>query len=156
MITLSKKGQNLLRSSNEINKTLPNSKEFEISLFGPGFGECIVLHIGKGKWLIVDSCLNSKTKKPIAIEYLKSIGVTPVESVEAFIISHWHSDHIRGANQIVSECSETRICYSAALLKEEFLSLISAYSGSDITSILDQHTSATKEIASVVEILKKT
>lgn len=147
--------QKLLRSSKEINKTPPETNEFEISLFGPGVGECIVLHLGKGKWLIVDSCLNSKTKKPIAIEYLENMGVSPAESLEALVITHWHSDHIRGASQIVSQCSESRICYPTALLENEFLSFLSAYSGSDITSILDRETSATKEFASIVATLRK-
>ncbi|SDT89625.1 MBL fold metallo-hydrolase [Desulfobacula phenolica] len=145
----------MLHSSKKINKIPPGPNEFEISLFGPGVGECIVLHLGKGKWLIVDSCLNPKTKKPISTEYLKSIGVTPAESVEVLVITHWHSDHIRGAAQIVSECSETRVCYPAALLENEFLSFLSAYSGSDITPILDKNTSATKEFASIVVTLKK-
>lgn len=145
----------MLHSSKEINLCKPKPDEFEISLFGPGVGECIVSHIGKNKWLIIDSCLHPKTKKPIALEYLKSIGVIPAKSVELVIITHWHADHIKGAAKIVSECSDARICYPAALLKNEFLSFLSAYSGSDITSILDRNTSATKEFASIIVILKK-
>jgi len=145
----------LLHSSNEIKLCKPKPNEFEISIFGPGIGECLVCHIGNNKWLIVDSCLHPDTKKPMALEYLKSIGVDPTESVELVIITHWHADHIGGASQIVAECSEARICYPAALLEHEFLSFLSAYSGSDITPVLDQKTSATREFASIVVTLKK-
>ncbi|MDA3788835.1 MAG: MBL fold metallo-hydrolase [Desulfobacula sp.] len=145
----------MLHSSTEINSSKPKSDQFEISLFGPGIGECIVCHIGDDKWLIVDSCLHPETKQPIALKYLKSLGIDVAKSVEIVVISHWHSDHIRGASQIVSECSEARICYPAALLKDEFLSFLSAYSGADITSIVDRKTSATKEFESIVVTLKK-
>ena len=32
----------------------PAAGELEVSLFGPGFGEALALHIGAGKWILVD------------------------------------------------------------------------------------------------------
>src|SRR5262245_58961005 len=62
--------------------TVPNSKhtppasdEVEISLFGPGIGECSVVHLGGGQWMVVDSCIDRSTRRPVALEYLAEIGV---------------------------------------------------------------------------------
>ena len=42
----------------------PERSEIEVSLFGPGYGESIVLHLGENLWLIVDSCLDPLTRDP--------------------------------------------------------------------------------------------
>lgn len=145
----------MLHSSSKINFDKPKSNEFEISIFGPGIGECLVLHLGRNKWLVVDSCLHPKTKKPIALEYLRNIGIDPAHAVELLIVTHWHADHIKGASQIIIECPETRFCYPAALLQKEFLSFVSAYSGADIKSIVDRNSSSTREFESIIINLKK-
>ena len=75
----------------------PDNHIGEISIFGPGIGECIVLHIGQGRWFVIDSCLCPKTKQPIALQYFKDIGVDASTQVVGILISHWHSDHIQGA-----------------------------------------------------------
>ncbi len=54
----------------------PNPDEIEITVFGPGYGECIVIHAGSGKWFIVDSCLDM-TGLPASIVHLNSLGVKP-------------------------------------------------------------------------------
>ena len=133
--------------SKEIDLSIPKHDEFELSLFGPGIGECIVSHLGNGKWLVVDSCLHPESKQPIALNYLEQLCIDPKESIETILISHWHSDHIRGAANLVNNCSRARVCYPAALLEKEFLSLVSAYSGSNITPLIDHKTSATKEFS---------
>ena len=46
-------------------------------MFGPGFGECIALHLGGGNWAIVDSCLDATSKQPTSLHYLTSIGANP-------------------------------------------------------------------------------
>ena len=33
----------------------PDSDEFEFTLIGPGYGESIILHLGGGVWVLVDS-----------------------------------------------------------------------------------------------------
>lgn len=103
--------------SQQIQSTPPKSDEFELSLFGPGIGECIVAHLGNNEWVIVDSCINSSSKDPIAFEYLNNIGVNPLEDVKLIVISHWHSDHIKGASNLVKECREAMVCYSAGPIK---------------------------------------
>ncbi len=135
-----------------IDKTTPHPHALEVSIFGPGVGECIVIHLGDGQWMIIDSCLNTTSKQPVAIEYLESLGVDVASSVVLVVVSHWHDDHIRGLNSIVEKCTSARICYSAALLKQEFLSLVSTFSGR--LSLVDRNTSGTKEIADIINTLK--
>ena len=37
----------------------PTAQEIEVSTFGPGFGESIVVHAGNNEWVIVDLCIDS-------------------------------------------------------------------------------------------------
>lgn len=36
----------------------PNPNEFELTLLGPGYGECVEIHHGHGEWIVVDSCVD--------------------------------------------------------------------------------------------------
>ena len=47
----------------------PCHDELEVSIFGPGIGESVVVHLGYGDWIVVDSCLNPRTRLPAALEY---------------------------------------------------------------------------------------
>jgi hypothetical protein len=53
----------------------PFENEIEVTVFGPGFGESILMHLGKNCWAIVDSCIDKATKNPAALSYLEQIGV---------------------------------------------------------------------------------
>lgn len=90
---------------------LPAEDEIEITTIGGGInGESIVVHIGNGHWVIIDSCTFPKDKKtPLALKYLKEIGVTPKDSVLEVVCTHWHLDHINGLNNIVYECENARL-----------------------------------------------
>jgi len=48
--------------------TPPQPDELEISLFGPGYGESTLVHLGSGNWMIVDSCLDESGEKAIALD----------------------------------------------------------------------------------------
>ena len=147
------KQQNVFRPSlSQIENHPPAPDELEVSLFGPGIGECIVVHLGDGNWMVIDSCLESSTREPIALAYLNRIGVNPATSVKVLAISHWHDDHILGSAKTLSVCESARVCYSAALLKEEFLTLTSSLS--DPMSLIDRKTSGTREMASIVRVLE--
>ncbi len=102
----------------------PAPDEAEISIFGPGIGECVVLHLGNAEWMIVDSCVEYGTQYPIALKYLKEMGLNVQESVKCFVATHWHNDHIRGAAQIIKECPDALFVCSSALCTDEFLQLI--------------------------------
>jgi len=128
--------------------TPPKLNELEITIFGPGFGECILIHWGNNQWAIVDSCINPKDKVCLPLNYLKSISVNTKKDVKMVVATHWHDDHIRGLSEIVNECSQSIFVCSSALLNKEFLTFVKAY---------DTHTkiedTGVSEISSVIEIL---
>jgi hypothetical protein len=105
----------------------PDSSEIEVSLFGPGYGESVLLHLGENIWIIVDSCINKATGDPAPLSYLHQINVDPTTSVRQVIATHWHDDHIRGLGHVLESCISAEFVCSAALMKKEFLTLVSAY-----------------------------
>jgi hypothetical protein len=129
--------------------TPPEAEELELSLFGPGIGECIVVHLGAGNWMVVDSCLNGSGDKAIALEYLDGLGVDVASRVKLVVATHWHDDHIRGLAQVVRRASTAHFACSAALRCEEFLTLIAA----DEDVKLVEHTSGVSEFAEVLNVL---
>lgn len=136
----------------QIDSSAPSYDELEVSLFGPGVGECAVVHIGNGEWLVVDSCINPTTKNPIAMDYLNSLGVVVERDVKSIVISHWHSDHIGGASDLVNACTSANVVYSQALLKEEFLTLVQAISGDSM--IVDRRRNGLNEISKIIKVLR--
>lgn len=48
----------------------PAHDELEVSVFGPGYGEAIVIHLGENEWILIDSCIEPESKEPAAIHYL--------------------------------------------------------------------------------------
>jgi len=127
----------------------PGANEIELSLFGPGFGECLLLHLGYGEWLLIDSCIDQQRKEQPALAYLNQIGVDPAQSVKVVVISHWHDDHVRGLAQVASVCSSAKFFCPAALLEKETLSLLRLRS----KGLLPEY-SGTKEIIEVFETLQ--
>ncbi len=104
----------------------PLPDEFELSLFGPGVGECVLLHLGQGIWMVVDSCINASTKNPIALDYLAQIGVDPAAAVNCIVVTHWHDDHIRGIAQVYEVAAKARVVCSAARNTAEFQKVLGA------------------------------
>lgn len=105
-------------------KSPPRSDELEVSIFGPGFGECVLIHAGEGAWLVVDSCMNRSARKPAALAYFDEIATDPTKSVELILATHWHDDHVAGIDKIVEACPQARFWCSEALKCEEFLALL--------------------------------
>jgi beta-lactamase superfamily II metal-dependent hydrolase len=104
----------------------PNTNEFELSIFGKGYGECIVAHIGDSKWIIIDSFLRPNSNIPVALEYLDAIGV-PYNNVHHIIITHWHDDHCKGAATLFEKCSRAQFHVSSALQQNEFRQLVTLF-----------------------------
>lgn len=130
----------------------PALDEFELSVFGPGVGECVLMHLGSGDWVVVDSCRYPKSKLPIAIEYLEHIGLDPSNVVRCVLATHWHDDHIRGLGDLVRRCSTAVFAMSAALSQSQFFQLVleveeqnkrvaASSSASEFADILDQFAS---------------
>lgn len=109
-------------------KTPPLPEEIEITVFGPGYGECIVVHAGSGRWIVVDSCKHGAKTLPVALRYFELIGVDPAKQVELVLVTHWHDDHIQGINELLEHCETAGICISGALTQSEFIKFLSAYS----------------------------
>ena len=105
---------------------LPLESELEISVFGPGVGECVVVHLGYGDWMILDSCRGPVNRRPVALSYLESIGVDPAIAVKLVVATHFHDDHIGGLSDVVQSCVSARFLCSAALAREEFIELVEA------------------------------
>ena len=103
----------------------PGKGEFEFTLLGPGYGESILLHVGEGVWILIDSCVG-KDGTPRALQYLESIGVDPAEAVGLIVATHWHDDHIRGIANIVEVCSRAAFCCASVLCNKEFLAVADA------------------------------
>lgn len=104
----------------------PAPDEFEFTLLGPGYGECSLLHLGQGEWIIVDSCVDG-SGSPAALVYLKQIGVDADTAVRMVIVTHWHDDHIRGVARVIEACRQAEFVCPAAFRSEEFLTLTAAY-----------------------------
>jgi hypothetical protein len=97
----------------------PAPDQIEVCVFGPNYGECVVVHLGNGNWVIIDSCLHEG--QPIAIAYLQALGLDPARSIRAVIATHWHDDHYRGLSQILASAPAAHIWISSVLTDEEFL-----------------------------------
>ncbi len=105
----------------------PAPDEVEISLFGPGYGECVLIHPGDGHWIVVDSCIDPKTFKPIALDYLASIGVNAAIAVKQVIATHWHDDHVRGLGEVFKACKNADFVCSDAISNKEFCEIVMLY-----------------------------
>ena len=126
----------------------PLSNEIEISIFGNSYGECIVVHLCDGEWIIVDSFRDPYTKRPIALEYLKSIKVDCAKNVKAIVATHWHDDHVCGLSDVINECKNALFICSEAAGKNEFLELV----GSDVD--LNESRPGIQELSNILETLK--
>lgn len=110
----------------------PEPDELEVSLFGPGYGEAVVVHVGAGKWIVVDSCIEPYSRQPVALRYLRDLRLDADDAVKLIVATHWHDDHIRGLAAVLQECSSARIAISDALAKDEFLALTALYDKSPV------------------------
>ena len=105
----------------------PGDDELELTLMGPGYGESVILHIGAGVWIVVDSC--GRADAPAALDYLRGLGVDPAQAVEFIVATHWHDDHIRGMARLVEVCERARFCCASVLSNVEFLAAVHALEG---------------------------
>ena len=126
----------------------PETDEIEVTLIGPGYGECALIHIGKRRWVIVDSCLDGYGQ-PAALAYLSDLGLNPSEVVCLVVATHWHDDHIRGMRHVVEMCGDAAFCCASALTEADFLSALAALEGSPATS----NGSGARELYEVFSLL---
>lgn len=108
----------------------PAHDEAEVTVMGPGYGECVLVHLSDGDWLVVDSCIetDSTCGESVALRYLRALNVGPAEAVRVILASHWDQDHVRGIAGIVEECRSARFYCPDCLTEREFRQLISEVS----------------------------
>jgi beta-lactamase superfamily II metal-dependent hydrolase len=128
----------------------PASHEFEISVFGPGIGECVVAHVGDGDWIVVDSCLDKQVREPIALQYLKSLGVDVSSRVRMVLATHWHDDHIKGIGKVFAAAEGATFVDSAAYAYNRQLLARVVRLGSTVGA----NATATQEYSSIYETLQ--
>jgi hypothetical protein len=110
----------------------PLANEMELSLFGSGFGEAILIHFGNNQWAAVDSCLTPDSKKPAVLDYLEMLRIDPAKAIKLIIVSHWHDDHIRGISEVVYGCPDAELFISDAIKQTEFRRFMFAAETHDI------------------------
>ena len=128
----------------------PQYDEIEISVFGPGYGESVLIHLGQHEWMIVDSCVDPLSSQPAPIQYLQNPGVNPTETVKFVVATHWHDDHVRGIGNVFRVCDNAQFVCSAALRSQEFLTLVEAASTRSMMT-----SSGVQEFAEIIDILQE-
>ena len=127
----------------------PANGELEITLFGPGYGESVVLHVGGGQWVVVDSYLDVDGE-PAALAYLRSLGIDPSAAVVAVVGTHWHDDHIGGLSKILATCPQAQFCCASVLCQEEFLARIATIERQHFSAV----GSGVRELHGVFSLLR--
>jgi hypothetical protein len=98
----------------------------EISIFGPGKGEAIAVHLGDGDWITVDSCRNQATGEHALLDYFDAMGVDISEKLRLVIGTHAHDDHIAGLADLFSRAPDAQFVTSAAATTDEFFAVVEA------------------------------
>lgn len=125
----------------------PETSELEISVFGPGTGECILVHIGDGDWIVVDSCIDRKTQRSVALDYLESLKVDVASRVKLVVATHWHDDHIRGLAEVLLAAKDAKFVNSAAYDFQQLLNVVF------LSNRVAPQSSATTEYDRIAELL---
>lgn len=120
-------------------------------MFGRGRGEALVIHLGHGRWITVDSFIEPSSRQPIALQYLASIGVDP-SAVEFVVATHWDKDHISGIARLIQAASGADVVLSMALRSPDFINLAFRHQQRTYASPLG---SGTKEFVRLLELLAK-
>lgn len=102
----------------------PATDEFEVSIFGPGIGEAIAVHLGGGDWITVDSCRNQRTGEHVLLDYFGDIGVDVGEAVKCVVGTHAHDDHISGIARLYEKAASATYVTSSAFTMEEFAATV--------------------------------
>ncbi len=119
-------------------------------MFGPGVGECVVIHLTGGRWVVVDSCIDTATGQPAALRYLERIGVDIATAVDAVVATHWDDDHSRGMADTFEAAERAGFFCSAAIGDREVQALIALYGGSP-----PKAGGGTREMWRVLDVLRK-
>jgi Metallo-beta-lactamase superfamily len=127
----------------------PKPSEIEVCVFGPKYGECIVVHLGNGHWMVVDSCIFEDAGTPSALAYFDALKIDPSAAIKVIVATHWHDDHYKGLSKIIKAAPDAKICIPMALTRPEFLKFAKrmAKNKSAVTRVkLDEFSATIDEI----------
>ncbi len=127
----------------------PSDDEIEISVFGPGYGEAILIHLGHGEWIAIDSCVDPRDGRSVPISYLREIGIDIEEQLKLIIASHWDDDHIRGLSELLS-ISKAEFSMASAFADPHFIEFAIAHQSADPSPL----AKSTTEIVTIIRLLK--
>jgi Metallo-beta-lactamase superfamily len=127
----------------------PDPDELEVSVFGPGVGECMVVHLGDAEWMVVDSCVDRESREPVALTYLTELGVDVERQVRAVVVTHWHDDHMRGAARVLEAANNAKFFCSGALDDSDFYEFVVAAEERTQTGVYDS------EFLSILHLLER-
>lgn len=127
----------------------PGRDEIEVAVIGPGFGEAVLVHIGDGKWIVVDSCQHPDKSRSATLEYLEAMGFDPDVAVICIVVTHFDKDHIKGLTDIVRAAPNAKYVAALATLKADFVKFAHALAGDPTRA----EPPVTDEIARVFEVL---
>lgn len=108
--------------------------EIEVAVIGPGFGEAILVHIGDGKWIVVDSCQHPDHVQAAPLEYLESLGYEASEAIVAIVATHYDGDHIKGLSQVVEAAPAAKYITAVPMTQGDFVKFAKVV-GNDPTRI---------------------
>jgi len=114
--------------------TGPALNELEVTVFGPGYGESVAVHLGYKRWIVIDSCLDSRSGKPAVLAYFDRIGIDPATAVKLVVATHWHDDHVGGLPELLEACEEASFACAAPLASEQFLQVMAVFNQRPLTS----------------------
>ncbi|MFJ7968525.1 hypothetical protein [Streptomyces sp. NPDC096324] len=112
-------------------------------------GECVVIHLGNAEWMVVDSCVQTGSKSPVAIDYLKQLGIDVADSVSTVVATHWHDDHVKGISALLEEASQARFYAAGAFRRDEFLAVAQR------THLISKFSSGVAELSAVRKIISQ-
>ncbi len=121
-----------------------------MSVFGRGRGEALVVHLGAGRWMTVDSFNDPETGGPVVLRYLEELGVHP-SAIELCCVTHWDQDHINGITTLVRAATNAKVVLSLALRRPDFVRLALEHQKRTYANPLG---SGTREFVKLLELLK--
>lgn len=79
--------------------------ELVVAVLGKGIGESVIMHLGSGCWIIVDSFVDPASGEPAPLQFLRTVvDVDPIAAVESVVVSHLHRDHYAGISKLYEAC----------------------------------------------------
>jgi hypothetical protein len=133
----------------------PADDELEVSIFGPGFGESIAVHLGAGEWFLVDSCIDLTSGQIPVLDYLRAISVDPSSQVHRVLASHWHDDHVRGIDQVIDECKGAKFFAPNCFSNGDFHRFIEVHASADPSPEVARTKSITKALRTLLKQNRK-